>query len=316
MKRSLAWLALLAASPLLGAEPAATPQLPYTLPAKMEHHRFFVDAQAPGGQMLRLFTDSGGGMNLTTRGADKLGLAYDGENNLGSEHEPVLGITTWPTYAGPWIPPPKAEDVQLAIMPGPDWMHDGMLGTAWFGDRTWEWDYRAGTLRLLPDGALPEVEAAHVVELGFQIGADGGHASHFPRSPARFAGEDLQFLVDTGATFRIDEAAAARLGDASARQRAGNFITRQVMQRWRERHPDWPYIDKGDGGMAMIQVPAVEVGGYRTGPAWFSERPDKTFHEFMAQWMDQPVDGALGGETFRGFRITVDYPAARAVFER
>jgi hypothetical protein len=316
MKRSLAWLALLAASPLLAAEPAATPQLPYTLPATMEHHRFFVDAQASGGQVLRLFTDSGGGMNLTTRGADKLGLAYDRENNLGSEHEPVLGTTTWPTYAGPWIPPPKAEDVQLAIMPGPDWMHDGMLGTAWFGDRTWEWDYRAGTLRLLPDGALPEVEAAHVVELGFQIGADGGHATHFPRIPARIDGEDLQFLFDTGATFRLDEAAAARLGDASARQRAGNFIAREVMQRWRERHPDWPYIDKGDGGTAMIQVPAVEVGGYRTGPAWFSERPDKAFHEFMAQWMDQPVDGALGGETFRGFRITVDYQAARAVFER
>src|SRR3546814_5307211 len=63
-------------------------------------------------------------MNLTTRGADKLGLAYDKENNLGSEHEPVFGTTTWPTYASPWIPPPKAADVRLAIMPGPDWMHD------------------------------------------------------------------------------------------------------------------------------------------------------------------------------------------------
>src|SRR3546814_5832225 len=150
MMRSLAWLALLATSPALATELAATPQLPYTLPATMEHHRFFVDAQAPGGQTLRLFTDTGGGMNLTTRGADKLGLAYDKENNLGSEHEPVFGTTTWPTYASPWIPPPKAADVRLAIMPGPDWMHDGMLGTKWFGDRTWEWDYRAGTLRLLP----------------------------------------------------------------------------------------------------------------------------------------------------------------------
>src|SRR3546814_5186888 len=115
MMRSLAWLGLLATSPALATELAATPQLPYTLPATMEHHRFFVDAQAPGGQTLRLFTDTGGGMNLTTRGADKLGLAYDKENNLGSEHEPVFGTTTWPTYASPWIPPPKAADVRLAI---------------------------------------------------------------------------------------------------------------------------------------------------------------------------------------------------------
>ena len=61
---------------------------------------------------------------------------------------------------------------------------------------------------------------------------------------------------------------------------------------------------------------AVDVAGFRTGPAWFSVRPDKAFHEYMAQWMDRPVDGALGGETFRDFRITVDYPAETAVFER
>src|SRR3546814_19665949 len=101
-------------------------------------------------------------------------------------------------------------------------MHDGMLGTKWFGDRTWEWDYRAGTLRLLPDGALPEADPAHVVKLGFQADADGRHTTHFPRIPARIDGEELQFLFDTGATFRLDEAAAVKLGDASVRQRAGN----------------------------------------------------------------------------------------------
>src|SRR3546814_11711968 len=68
--------------------------------------------------------------------------------------------------------------------------------------------------------------------------------------------------------------------------------------------------------MAMIQVPASEIAGYRTGPAWFSARPDKAFPEYMAQWMDQQVDGALGGETFRGFRITVNYRAETAAFER
>lgn len=36
----------------------------------------------------------------------------------------------------------------------------------------------------------------------------------------------------------------------------------------------------------------------------------------MAQWMDRPVDGAPGGETFCGFRITVDYPSEAALFER
>src|SRR3546814_14072939 len=101
MMRSLAWLALLATSPALATELAATPQLPYTLPATMEHHRFFVDAQAPGGQTLRLFTDTGGGMNLTTRVAAQHGLAYAHEHTLGPAHHPVFGHPTLPTPAHP-----------------------------------------------------------------------------------------------------------------------------------------------------------------------------------------------------------------------
>ena len=317
MLRPLFCLAVLAAAvPSAFAAEASAPALPYTLPAKMVHHRFVVEARTPGGELLTLFTDTGGGMNLTTRGADKLGLAYDRDAEPPGPG-PVLGTTTWPTYAGPWIPPPKAAGTPVAIMRAPAWMReDGMLGTAWFGDRTWEFDYRAGTLRLLADGALPAVDAAHRVALGFQSAADGSHATHFPRIPARVDGETLQFLFDTGATFRLEPAAAKALGDAGVDQRAGSFITASVMRRWRERHPDWPWLARGDGEAAMIQVPGIEVAGHAVGPVWFSERPDSAFHGFMAQWMDQAVDGALGGNAFRDFRITVDYPSAAATFER
>src|SRR3546814_20672030 len=109
-------------------------------------------------------------------------------------------------------------------MPGPEWMHDGMLGTGWFGDRTWEWDYRAGTLRLLPDDALPEAEPAHVVGLGFQADADGKHTTHFPRLPARIAGEDLPFTFDPGATFPPDDTAEATLDSAQVRTHPGTRL--------------------------------------------------------------------------------------------
>lgn len=314
MIRRLLGLALLAAAPAFAADESKTPPLPYRLPATMEHHRFFVDARTASGQVLRLFTDSGGGMNLTISGADKLGLEHAAPGH--GQHEPV-GTTAWPAYAGAWIPPPKSAgpDAELPILAAPPWMSfDGMLGASWFGDRTWEWDYRAGTLQLLPDGALPKADPAHVVALGFQEGDGGAHTTHFARIPARIDGEDLQFLFDTGATFRLDEAAAAALGDG-VRVRAGSFITDSVMQRWRGRHPDWRYLEHGDVDAAMILVPDVEVAGYHTGPVWFSARPDSAFHEYMAQWMDRPVDGALGGNAFRTFRITVDYPSATAVFE-
>jgi hypothetical protein len=36
----------------------------------------------------------------------------------------------------------------------------------------------------------------------------------------------------------------------------------------------------------------------------------------MSEFMDHPIDGALGGSLFKYFRILVDYPLKFAVFER
>jgi hypothetical protein len=62
-----------------------------------------------------------------------------------------------------------------------------------------------------------------------------------------------------------------------------SFITTAVLQRWRERHPRWRVIDNADanGRMRVIEVPQVQVGGYRVGRVCFAERPDKNFHEFI-----------------------------------
>ena len=67
-------------------------------------------------------------------------------------------------------------------------------------------------------------------------------------------------------------------------------------------------------GMRMIEVPEVSIAGFRVGPVWFTERPDPNFHQYMSQWMDRRVDGALGGNALRFFRVTVDYPVAVAHF--
>ena len=66
----------------------------------------------------------------------------------------------------------------------------------------------------------------------------------------------------------------------------------------------------------MIRVPSVKVGGWEVGPVWFTRRADKNFHEFMSRFMDQTIEGALGGNALRSFRLTVDYPGAVAYFEK
>jgi hypothetical protein len=89
------------------------------------------------------------------------------------------------------------------------------------------------------------------------------------------------------------------------------------MDRWLSRHPEWLVIEEVDArveGMRMIEVPGVQVAGVEVGPVRFTERPDANFHEFMSQFTDRRVDGALGGNVFRFFRVVLDYPASEARF--
>jgi hypothetical protein len=64
----------------------------------------------------------------------------------------------------------------------------------------------------------------------------------------------------------------------------------------------------------MIEVPEVIIAGYKVGPVWFTHRENRNFHDFMSSFMDARVDGALGGNAFRHFIMTVDYPGAAAYF--
>jgi len=58
----------------------------------------------------------------------------------------------------------------------------------------------------------------------------------------------------------------------------------------------------------------VEIAGSRIGPVWFTHRPDAAFHDMMSSMMDARVEGAIGGNVFRHFVMTVDYPGAAAYF--
>lgn len=153
--------------------------------------------------------------------------------------------------------------------------------------------------------------------LGFKCDVSGKHETDFPRISAGIDGERLDLLFDTGAQTYLSSA-GQNLLKLDSGQRAASFITTSISSKWRKNHPDWRYIEKAEQetGAAMIEVPQVDVGGYSVGPVWFTIRPDSAFHEYMAQWMDKPVEGALGGSALHYLRVTIDYPNAKAYFER
>jgi hypothetical protein len=312
---------LMMISPLYALLSAAELGKMIDLPVDSTGDRFFVTLVTVKGESLRLYTDSGGGLFLHPESVKRLGLPVRTIREGGNQHE----VVAFPELRqGVSVPAPMGNHGYMPVLSAaeakrlPEGM-DGMLGQAWFSGRVWTWDYPGQRLLWLPEGGLPVVSPQHRIALGFKTDESGKRLNDFPRITVTIDGERLDLLFDTGATVGLSPGALAHLDDKGPSSRGTSFITETHFERWRQRHPDWPVIENADlnhRGEPMIQVPSIELAGYTVGPVWFTCRPNSNFHQFMSQWMDRQVEGALGGSALRFFRITIDYPNAVAVFER
>jgi hypothetical protein len=252
--------------------------------------------------------------------ADQLGLPT---REVEGEEYPVVA---WPQFVdGASIPPvyeeePGASAVKpltvypIAEYPAP--LGDGFLGQDWFARRVWTFDYRDQQLTL--GASVPQSgREAHRVPIYFNSDSTGQHLAHYPRIEARVEGTTYSFLLDTGATLVLTDSAHEALADGIPRVRGTSYITASTFEDWRESHPDWRVIEEAEakGGEPIIEVPEVTIAGHTVGPVWFTRRPTENYHEYMSQYMDEQVEGALGGSLFKYFRMTVDYPDEVAIFE-
>jgi len=315
---------LLAACASSPEAPAASDPAVHVLRADYQADRWYVEATAANGAALRFFTDTGGGFIIHADSAARAGL----EVRTVGEGADAGRLAPFPTFKPDAALPPPIADTrgeafrnQLFVAersPQSDGFGDGMLGQEWFGGRVWTFDYPRHVLAWHEAATDSRFDPAHTVALGFR-NEGGVRSSNFPRIDAEIAGETLPFLFDTGATLALSDDALARLGDGGAKVRGTSFITAEVFDRWRAKHPEWRVLERAEdnpGAAPIIEVPELTIAGHTVGPVWFTRRPDSAFHEFMSQWMDRQVEGALGGNAFRWFRIDVDYPGARASFRR
>lgn len=297
-------------------------QEPQELPAEYVAGRFYVCPVTEDGKLLRLFTDTGGGLFLRESAVARLDLPTESVRL----DEKAAMVVSLPRFT------PESSIPSISTRDDPRWPElkgrlfvrsddtghfegDGLLGQEWFGGRVWTFDYPGQRLLLGSLLDAPSVSANGVATLGFPVTSEGHRGSHFPSIEATIDGETHAFLFDTGATLRLSETALAELG--GPRELATCFITTSLFQQWREGHPDWRIIENADlsvSGEPIIEVPLVNVAGLEAGPVWFTRRPDRNFHEFMSSMMDRQVEGALGGSLFQYFVVTVDYPRAVATF--
>lgn len=293
------------------------------LPTVYEAGHFYATPETASGQRLKLLVDTGGGGAagmywITTTAAKRLQLRA-AHCSLKGRSLPVAPL---PTYApGHGIPAPIGPCVDLMTVNDRGGMRDaeGMLGSPYLAGRTWTFDYPGRRLTLEPRDWRP-APAAHRSALGFRHDADGRAVAAFPRIVIHVDGQSLDMLLDTGATAHPSPAGAKASGTPTVNGiGVASYITTGQLERWHRAHPDWPVVDQGDDLIAahparLIEVPTVEIAGWSVGPVWFTERPDSNFHQYMASMMDKPPEGAVGGNVFEHFVMTLDYPASTAYF--
>ena len=79
------------------------------LPARFEHDRVLLEANAPDGSTVRFYTDSGGGFNaIGAEAAKRLGLPYVGDLD-GDDGKPLRLLGFTPALAAQ-VPPPLPEE--------------------------------------------------------------------------------------------------------------------------------------------------------------------------------------------------------------
>ncbi|HEY9064593.1 MAG TPA: hypothetical protein VIO33_06385 [Burkholderiaceae bacterium] len=325
MKRSLKALLLAGALGLAAAVPAhagGSSKDPVPLPTEFRHNRIFVVAKAPDGTPVSFYTDSGGGFNaIRSSVAKRLGLAEQTEAD--GDTGKSMRWTRYPAFmVQSGIPRPHWEPGlkgRLVVTDEDLFEVDGFLGGRWFAGRVWMIDYPASTLSLLPPGwNKPADLAERRAPLGFHTTAKGRRDMHFPRITVGVDGEEIDMLFDTGATVQLTEASGTAQGLAAGTRVGASFITKSTFEKWTRRHPDWQVVERGETikekTVPMIEVPRITVGGQTVGPVWFTQRSDANFREWMSQWMDKPIDGALGGSALKYFRVIVDYPGSAAYF--
>lgn len=130
--------------------------------------------------------------------------------------------------------------------------------------------------------------------------------SGFPRIEVAIDGQIYCMLLDTGASCTM--------------------ISLDLLERWGVQHPDWPRA-LGAVGVAnmggfvdddafMLRIPELKLGPYLLEGVCAVSRPKGTFEQQMAQWMAEPIIGALGNNVLKHFRMEIDYASGKTYFEQ
>jgi|SRR6187402_481276 len=298
----------------------AATQAATVVPTVYEAGHFFATPTLRNGQVVRLLVDTGGGgINYWLRESTAARLKL---RKVSCPELADAPLVTAPDYkAGKGLPKPRkycGAITALAPEDGFDTSMDGMIGSSYLPDHVWTFDYPGRTLSIEASTWRPAT-GDHALRMHLPAVRKGQVRQLFPRIKVSIAGEDIDMLLDTGATARpTSEGLAVMETTVVNGEGTTSYATKSTISRWHAAHPEWTVLDKADEMFGpnhvqrAIRVPYVDIGGWTVGPVWFVERSDANFEQWMSSMMDGPVHGAIGANVLSSFRMTLDYVHATA----
>lgn len=308
------------------ASTMASAQEPRKMPTVFEGGHFYATPTLADGRTLKLMVDTGGG-----GGSGWYVLYRSAVNEFGLKAATcMLDVQAIDTVAA------IAYQARMGLVAANDTPchapavivaqagngENGLLGAGYLPGHVWTFDYPRHALWLQPTNWQP-ARGAHAMAMDFVRNEQGGWATGMARIAIDIDGTSIAMLLDTGATAFPTDAGKPSNGDLSPNGiGATSYIERSILDQWHRQHPDWRLIEGGDELKAghyvarLIEVPRVDIAGWSIGPVWFTERPDAAFGEQsgISMYTDAPVLGAVGGNVFAHFVMTLDYPKAKAWF--
>jgi len=313
--RNAGW-ALLAALPWSQPAPLASPGKtdapPITAPFTLDHDRMLVEAEFRkkdgSWRKTRLWVDTGApDFYMSETLARDLGIDLPKEGE-----RPESGRLEIPAPSGVRIGgiPVSFEGVASSVLFEPSWLFRTMPAEANLPATVLKryqvvFDYPALRLTLAEPGSIEP--------RGQGVPAAVNRETGIVQIDAVIEKESFSFALDNGASY--------------------SFVSEDVLSKLLQSHPAWPRMNgavgcaniwgwwPGERDWTVARVPEIRWGSMTLSgvgivglPSFFGG--DTTLGDWYSKKTARPVQGFLGPNAFKAFRVEIDYANAKVYFEK
>ena len=296
----------------LAAQAEESANMTATVPILLDHNRMLADAEfqrSDGSwRRARLWVDTGNPDFLMSESlARDLGIDL-AVADTAAEQASAIQIAP-PAGVRIGGRPVDFAGVNSVVLLAPHWLFsttgcDANLPSTVLSRYGVVFDYPARQFTLAPPGAL-----AH---RGTRAPAAVNEKTGIVQIDAVVDGDSVSFALDNGASF--------------------SFASEEILERWSSRHPDWPKSAgalgcaniwgwwPGEPRWPVVRIPRMAWGGVTLEGVGVAGLP-KMFAggaglgEWYSQKTARPVDGILGPNAFKAFRVEIDYHDSAVYFE-